>query len=236
MPHDTTLTFIGHAAWRIQSDRFELLIDPFITDNPLAALDVNDLHPTHILVSHGHSDHLGDTVALARTSGATVIASFETVNWLRRQGVEHAHPMSIGGSYGFEFGRVKQTPAFHGCALPDGSYGGQPAGLLVTIGSHTIYHAGDTALFSDMKLIGARHRIDVALLPIGDNFTMGVDDAVTAVELLAPKLVIPMHYNTFDVIRADPEEFRSKVEGTGHKALILNPGESYELVNAAPST
>lgn len=234
MSHDISLTFLGHSAWRIQHETHDILIDPFITGNPLSPVTADELSPTHILLTHGHGDHVGDTVEIAKRSGAQVIAVFEVINWLEKQGLGNLHPMSIGGGNRFDFGTLKLTPAWHGSALPDGSYGGDPAGLLLTIDSRVIYHAGDTALFSDMKLIARRAPIDVALLPIGDNFTMGIDDAALAVEFLEPRLAIPMHYNTFAPITVDPEEFRSKVEAKGHKALILNPGESYELKQQAP--
>jgi L-ascorbate metabolism protein UlaG (beta-lactamase superfamily) len=234
MAEDLTLTFLGHSAWRITNGGTDILIDPFITGNPSAekaGIHAAELNPTHIILSHGHGDHLGDTVAIAQRNGAQVIAVFELVNYLRRQGIDDAQlwDMASGGGHDFDFGRVKFTVAHHGSATDDGEYLGPAAGIVLTIDGTTIYHAGDTALFSDMKLIAQRNSIDIALLPIGDNFTMDIDDAVTAVEFLNPKLAIPMHYNTWPPIAADPGEFRSKLEARGFKAHILHPGESYQV-------
>jgi L-ascorbate metabolism protein UlaG (beta-lactamase superfamily) len=233
MASDITLTFIGHSAWRITHGTTDILIDPFITDNPSAdkaGVKPEDLNPTHIILSHGHWDHIGDTVAIAKRSGAQVIAVFELVNYLKSQGLENLWEMATGGGHDFDFGHVKFTVAHHGSATNNGIYLGPAAGILLTLDNTTIYHSGDTALFSDMKLIGDRHPIDVALLPIGDNYTMDIDDAVTAVEFLHPKLTIPMHYNTWPPIAADAEQFRSKLEAKGFKAHILHPGESYQIV------
>jgi L-ascorbate metabolism protein UlaG (beta-lactamase superfamily) len=232
MASELTLTFLGHSAWRITHGDHDILIDPFITGNPSAekaGIRADDLHPTHIILSHGHGDHLGDTVEIAERSGAQVIAVYELANYLKQQGVkaDHVHDMATGGGHDFSFGRVKFTVAHHGSATDDGIYLGPASGILLTIGGTTIYHAGDTALFSDMKLIGARHPIDVAILPIGDNYTMDIDDAVTAVEFLNPKLAIPMHYDTWPPIAADAEMFRSKLEAKGFRGLVLHPGESW---------
>lgn len=228
MSNAISLTFLGHSAWRIQHRDVDILIDPFITGNPAATIKASELSPTHIILSHAHGDHLGDTVEIAKRSGAQVIAVFELAEWLTKQGCD-AWGMSIGGGRDFDFGRVKFTLAHHGSSLPDGGYAGSPAGILLTLDGRTIYHAGDTALFLDMKLIGEMNAIDVAILPIGDNFTMGIDDAVRAAEMLQPKLVIPMHYNTFPPITADPEEFRTKLEGKGIKGMPLAAGASHTL-------
>jgi len=229
MPSDLTLTFIGHSAWRIVHGDHDILIDPFVTGNPSATIKAEDLHPTHIILTHGHGDHLGDAIDIAKRSGAEVISTFELANYLEEEGVEKSVGMGIGGAHEFAFGRLKFTIAHHSSSAPDGRYLGNPAGVILTIGGRNIYHAGDTALFLDMKLIGERTPLDLALLPIGDFFTMGIDDAVTAVEFLSPKVVIPMHYNTFPPIAVDPQEFRAKVEANGGTAMILEPGESYSL-------
>lgn len=223
------LTYHSHACFTIQVGDTTLLTDPFLTDNELADVSADEVSPDFILVSHGHGDHVGDTVAIAQRTGATTISNFEIHNWLLAQGVENAHPMHIGGGHDFPFGRVKLTIAHHGSVLPDGSYGGNPVGFLLTLQGKKIYHACDTGLFYDMKLIGEAG-LDVAILPIGDNFTMGPDDALRAVQLLEPKVVIPIHYDTFDVIKQDPDLFAQKVEGeTPAKCIVLAPGDTLAL-------
>ena len=223
------LTYHSHACFRVSAGGTELLIDPFLTGNDLADVSADEVEADYILVSHGHGDHVGDTVAIAQRTGAMTISNFEIHNWLLAQGVEKAHPMHIGGGKDFPFGRVKLTIALHGSALPDGSYGGNPAGFLLTLEVKRIYHACDTGLFYDMKLIG-EDGLDVAIVPIGDNFTMGPDDALRAVKLLEPKVVIPIHYDTFDVIEQDPQSFAARVEEqTQSRCVVLNPGESYRL-------
>jgi L-ascorbate metabolism protein UlaG (beta-lactamase superfamily) len=182
-----------------------------------------------ILVSHGHSDHVGDTVAIAQRTGATVVSNFEIHNWLAAQGLKNLHPQHIGGGFNYPWGRVKLTIAHHGSALPDGSYGGNPCGFLLYIDGKKIYHACDTGLFYDMKLIG-EEGIDLAILPIGDNFTMGPDDALRAVKLIQPKRVVPIHYNTFDVIKQDPHAWAARVEQeTPAKVTVMKPGDTIEL-------
>jgi L-ascorbate metabolism protein UlaG (beta-lactamase superfamily) len=223
------LTYHGHACFSITVSETELLIDPFLTGNELADVSADDVEADYILVSHGHGDHVGDAVAIAKRTGAMTISNFEIQSWLLAQGVEKAHPLHIGGGYNFPFGRVKLTIAHHGSVLPDGTYGGNPAGFLLTLAGKKIYHACDTGLFYDMKLIG-EEGLDVAILPIGDNFTMGPDDALRAVKLLEPKVVIPIHYDTFDVIRQDPQAFAARVEAeTSTSCIVLKPGESYRL-------
>ena len=223
------LTYHGHACFSVTVDDTHLLIDPFLTGNDLADVTADQVEADYILVSHGHGDHVGDTVAIAKRTGAMTISNFEIHNWLLAQGVESAHPLHIGGGYNFPFGRVKLTIAHHGSAMPDGTYGGNPAGVLLTLGDKKIYHACDTGLFYDMNLIG-EEGLDVAILPIGDNFTMGPDDALKAVKLLEPKVVIPIHYDTFDVIKQDPDSFAARVEAeTAAKGVVLNPGDTYRL-------
>jgi L-ascorbate metabolism protein UlaG (beta-lactamase superfamily) len=223
------LTYHGHACFGIAVGDTQLLIDPFLTGNELADVSAGEVQADYILITHGHSDHLGDAVEIAKRTGATTISNYEIANWLEAQGVEHAHPLHIGGGRDFPFGRVKLTIAHHGSALPDGSYGGNPAGLLLTLEGIKIYHAGDTGLFYDMKLIG-EEGLDVAILPIGDNFTMGPDDALRAVKLLEPRVVIPIHYNTWDLIRQNPRSFVTQVEAeTQAKCVVLEPGGRYRL-------
>ncbi len=223
------VTWYSHAAFLIETDGVKLLTDPFFTGNPLAPVSADEVEADYILVSHGHGDHVGDTVAIAKRTGATVIANFEIQNWLVAQGVQNAHPQHIGGGYDYPWGRVKLTIAQHGSALPDGSYGGNPAGFLLYIEGRKIYHACDTGLFYDMKLIG-EEGIDLAILPIGDNFTMGPDDALRAVKLIEPGLVVPIHYDTFDVIRQDPYAWAKRVEEeTSARVRVMKPGETLEL-------
>ncbi len=223
------LTYHSHACFSVAVGDTNLLIDPFLTGNELADVSADEVEADYVLISHGHGDHVGDAVDIVKRTGATTISNFEIQNWLLDQGVENAHPLHIGGGFDFPFGRVKLTIAHHGSALPDGSYGGNPAGFLLTLDGKKIYHACDTGLFYDMKLIG-EEGLDVAILPIGDNFTMGPDDALRAVKLLEPKVVIPIHYDTFDVIKQDPQAFAQRVEAeTEARCVVLKPGESYRL-------
>ena len=223
------LTYHSHACFSIAVNGTQLLIDPFLSGNELADVRADEVEADYILVSHGHGDHVGDTVAIAQRTGATTISNFEIQSWLLAQGVQNAHPMHIGGGHDFPFGRVKLTIAQHGSMLPDGSYGGNPAGFLLTLEGKKIYHACDTGLFYDMKLIG-EDGLDVAILPIGDNFTMGPDDALKAVKLLEPRVVIPIHYDPFEVIQQDPYAFAARVEEeTPARCVVLKPGQSYRL-------
>ena len=223
------ITYHSHACFGVSVGDTQLLIDPFLSGNPLADVTAEQVNADYVLVSHGHADHVGDTVEIAKRTGAMTISNFEIASWLQEQGVENAHPLHIGGGYDFAFGRVKLTIAHHGSVLPDGTYGGNPAGFLLTLEGKNIYHACDTGLFYDMKLIG-EEGIDVAILPIGDNFTMGPDDALRAVKLLEPRVVIPVHYDTFDVIGQDPDAFAARVEAeTPAKCVVLKPGHSYRL-------
>ncbi len=223
------LTFLSHDVFLIENDGVKLIIDPFLTGNPMAAVKAEDVRVDWVLLTHGHGDHLGDSISIAKRNNATIIAPFELATYCQNNDCK-VHPMHIGGGYNFPFGRVKLTIAHHGSAADLGgdalAYMGNPCGFVVTIGGKNIYHAGDTGLFLDMQLIGEMTPLDVALLPIGDNFTMGVDDAVKATELLKPKLVIPMHYNTFDVIKADPQEFKQKAEAKGFAVKVMQAGET----------
>ena len=310
----TKVTWHGHACFSLDVNQHKILIDPFLKDNPVTAVTPDSVEADFIVVSHGHSDHVGDTVAIAKRTGATVISNFEIANWLVRQGVDQArvHPQHIGGGFRYPFGYLKLTIAHHGSGLPDGSYGGSPAGLLFTmlddqsmgglvavasnqllreqvqsiLGSlsrrerevlemrfglkdgqgHTLeevgqvfsitrerirqieakalrnlqhpflspkklYFACDTGLFYDMKLIGDEG-IDLAILPIGDNFTMGPADALRAVKLISPNVVIPVHYNTWELIAQDPGRWAERVEAeTNTTCVVISPGESYALEN-----
>jgi L-ascorbate metabolism protein UlaG (beta-lactamase superfamily) len=222
------LTYLGHSAVSVRLADRELLIDPFLSDNPKAASAPEAHSPSHIVLTHAHGDHLGDTVAIARRSGATVVSSFEIVTKLGGEGVE-GRAMNIGGGADFPFGRLVFTPAWHSNSFPDGSYGGMPMGVVLEAEGKRVYHAGDTALFSDMALIG-RPRLDLAFLPIGDTFTMGPADALEAVRLLSPRHVVPIHYDTFAAIEQDAEAFARAVEALGDvRCHPLAPGASVDL-------
>jgi L-ascorbate metabolism protein UlaG (beta-lactamase superfamily) len=217
------LMYLSHSAFLLETNGTRILIDPFLTGNPIAPVKPDEVTCNFIVITHGHGDHVGDAVEIAKRNRATVISNYEIATWCGDQGLT-AHPLHIGGGHDFPFGRVKLTIAHHGSGYQTDNgflYMGNPAGALITVEGKTVYHAGDTGLFYDMKLIGEMNPIDVALLPIGDNFTMGIVDAVKATELLNPKMVIPMHYKTFDIIDADPEEFVQKVQAQGFKAHVL---------------
>jgi L-ascorbate metabolism protein UlaG (beta-lactamase superfamily) len=206
-----------------------LLVDPFFTGNPAAPLTADKAQADYVLISHGHGDHVGDAVAIAKRTGATILSNFEICNWFGTQGVDKTHPQHIGGGHTHPFGYLKLTNALHGSALPDGSYGGNPCGFLISAEGKKIYLACDTGLFGDMKLIG-EEGLDLAVLPIGDNFTMGPDDALRAAKLLQPKNVIPVHYNTWDLIAQDAAAWARRVEAeTKSRAHVIKPGESFSL-------
>lgn len=228
----TTLTYLGHSAFKIDDGSTTLLIDPFLRGNPSATSTPDEFSPATILITHAHNDHLGDTVEIAGRAGSQVIATFEIAEWVSSQGVEKTAGGNTGGTVPFAGGSVKFVPAFHTSSY---AFNGQrvaiglPTGLVVRFGGKTIYFAGDTGLFSDMQLIG-EEGLDAAVLPIGDYFTMGPSDALRAVAFLSPGLVIPCHYNTFPPIRQDAEAFAAQVEArTSAKCAPLAPGESIEL-------
>ncbi|MBC2595073.1 metal-dependent hydrolase [Ruficoccus amylovorans] len=226
------LTYFGHSACLLETEEHKLLFDPFISDNPLCTVKLEDIQCDYILLTHGHSDHYGDTESISRANDAPVIATFELASYCGSKGLRTV-PMNIGGSAEFPFGRVKLTSAHHSSSYPGPNglpiYMGEPAGILVMSEGQTFYHAGDTSLTMDMKLTGELHEIDLALLPIGDHFTMGIFEAIKAVGFLKPKRVVPCHYNTFPPIETDPMAFVSKLAETedivceGH---VLAPGES----------
>lgn len=224
------LTWHGHATLGLETGGYKLVIDPFFDGNPAASTSPEAVEADYLLVSHGHGDHVGDSVAIAKRTGATIISNHEIVSWLGKQGVEKTHGQHIGGGHAYPFGYLKLTLALHGSMLPDGSNGGNPCGFLLTTNDgKKLYFAQDTGLFGDMKLIG-EEGLEVAVIPIGDNYTMGPDDALRAVKLLAPKVVIPIHYNTWDLIAQDAQAWAKRVEQeTKTKVVALKPGESYSV-------
>ncbi len=225
-----SITWHGHATFSLDVNGTKVVVDPFFAgNNPAAKTAVDAIDADFILQTHGHADHIVDTVPLAQRTGAKVIANFEIMTWITGQGHENCHAMNTGGGYNFAFGHVKMTPALHSSGLPDGAYGGDPGGYLLTVDGKNIYLAGDTALFSDMALIGAAG-LDLAVLPIGDNFTMGPADALAALGYLKPKVVIPCHYNTWPVIAADAAAWAEQVrQKTGVQPVVLDIDGTYEL-------
>lgn len=225
----TTFTWYGHATLGLTVGEHKLLVDPFFTGNPVAPITADEALADFILITHGHGDHVGDAQAIAKRNNALIISNFEIAGWFAEQGLE-SHAQHLGGGFHHPFGYLKLTLALHGSALPDGGYGGNPAGLLLTTpDGKKIYMAGDTGLFGDMQLIGDEG-IDLAVIPIGDNYTMGPDDALRAVKLLRPKQVVPIHYNTWPLIEQDPHAWKTRVEAeTSTKVVVLKPGESLDL-------
>ena len=225
------ITWHGHGTVSFDVDGARVLVDPFFTDNPAALVKAADVEADYILLTHGHGDHVADAVSIAMRCDSLVIANFEICNWIAAQGHEKVHGQHIGGAFQHPFGHVKLTIAFHGSALPDGSYGGMPAGFLLSVGGKKVYVAGDTALYSDMQLTG-KAGLDLAVLPIGDNYTMGLDDAFQAVRFLEPAVVVPYHYNTWPLIAQDVDGWARRVDGeTESRVVVLGVEESYTLSN-----
>lgn len=224
------VTWLGHSAFALTLGTHNILIDPFLTGNSLAPQAADELAANFILLSHGHGDHVGDTIAIAKRTGATVVANFEIGEWLQGQGVESVHTLNPGGGVQLPFGRVELTIAHHSSSLPDGSYGGQPNGILIFVDDGpTLYHAGDTTVFLEMQLIGELG-IDLAILPIGDYFTMGPRLSLKAIEFLKPRHVMPMHYNTFPPIAQDAAKWAERVQNeTEAVPVVLDPGGRFSL-------
>lgn len=225
------ITWLGHACWSLQSGPYTLLIDPFLSDSPAAPKRADEVEANYVLVSHGHFDHVGDVAAIAQRTGATLISNFEICQWfVEKHGLRHTLGMNLGGEATLPFGRVKLTLALHSSTLPDGSGGGNPCGFLLRLNEgKTIYFACDTGLFGDMALIG-RGKLDLAIVPIGDLFTMGPEDAVEAVKLLQPKRAIPSHFNTWPPIAQDADAWAERVRReTSAEAIVLKPGESVTI-------
>jgi L-ascorbate metabolism protein UlaG (beta-lactamase superfamily) len=220
------IRYLGHAAFELSDGDTRLLIDPFITDNPKATVSADELEPTAILLTHGHGDHLGDTVDIAKRTGAPVLAIVEIAGELGEEGVE-AVGFNMGGTVTYDWGWVRMVPAWHSSMTPKGT-ASTPAGLVVSLGGAVVYHVGDTCLFSDLQLVGRRDPLDVALVPIGGHFTMDRHDAVTACELIGARTVIPIHYDTFPPIETDAQAFKADVEAaTDSEVVVLEPGETH---------
>jgi len=225
------ITYLGHAGMLFKTDAVRLVIDPFLEGNPQAAMSPTTLDVDVIVVTHGHDDHLGDTIPIAKRTGALVIAPFELAVFLEKKGCR-VHPMHIGGRKEFGWGKIKLTPALHGSAAHDDNgnlvYTGNPCGIILTLEHKNLYHAGDTGLTCEMDLIGRLHPIDVAFLPIGDNFTMGPSDAAEAVRMLNPRIVVPIHYNTWEIIEQDPDDFTNQIMGNT-RVEVMKPGGTMTL-------
>ncbi|GAB1429617.1 metal-dependent hydrolase [Ignavibacteria bacterium] len=223
-------TYFGHSCFQLHTQGKILLFDPFISPNPLAsAVSLQGIQADYILISHGHSDHIADAVALQRQTGATAVANWEICSWLERQGVERTHPMNTGGKWKFDFGTVAMTSALHSSSFPDGSYAGNPSGFIIANDEGTFYYSGDTALSSEMALLGKRFDINVAALPIGDNFTMDYQDAAYASEMLQCNTVIGTHYDTFGYIEIDKEAARQYFVSQKKTLLLPAIGETIEI-------
>jgi len=224
------ITYYGHSCFQITVDENKILFDPFITPNPLAiGISITEINPDFVLITHGHGDHLADAEAILKQSGAMLIANFEVVTWFQNKGIENAHPMNQGGSKEFDFGSVKVVNAVHSSSMPDGSYGGNPVGFVLNYLGQSLYYAGDTALHQDMKQIKEEFNLNFALLPIGDNFTMGIDDALITASYVGTDKVIGMHYDTFPYIEIDHQTALDKASVAGIDLTLPVIGQTFNI-------
>lgn len=224
------ITYYGHSCFGVEVSGKKLLFDPFISGNPLAKkIAVDQIKADYILISHGHDDHVADAESIAKRTGATVICNFEIHHWMHAHGIIKTHAMNIGGHWMFEFGKVKCVNAVHSSSLPDGSYGGNPMGFLIETSEGNFYYAGDTALHYDMKLIGDYKQIKFAFLPIGNNYTMGIDNAVIASDFISCEKIIGMHYDTTEFIRIDHDDAKKRFERASKELILMNVGEEMEF-------
>ena len=224
------ITYYGHSCFELAINDIRVLLDPFITPNEQASgIDISTLSPDYILLSHGHADHTADVETIGKASGAMIVSNFEVVQWFAARGLENGHGMNIGGTWKFPFGSVKMVNAVHSSSMPDGSYGGNPAGFIIEAENKLFYYAGDTALHMDMKLIPDEGPLELAFLPIGDNFTMGIADAVRAAKFSGAGKVIGMHYDTFPPIKIDHEEAKSAFRKAGLELVLMSIGDSINI-------
>ncbi len=223
-------TYYGHSCFAVQIKGKNILFDPFITPNALAAdIDITNIPADYIFLSHGHEDHIADCISIAGRTGATVVCSFEIHTWLNKQGITHTHPMNTGGKWAFDFGTVKCVVAQHSGGLPDGSYGGNPMGFVFTTGEGNFYYSGDTALTLDMQLVPQYASLNFAILPVGDNFTMGIDDAIQAARFIQCRQVIGVHYDTFGYIKIDHANAKQAFAAQEMKLHLLAVGETLDI-------
>ncbi|MCH6199292.1 metal-dependent hydrolase [Aquiflexum sp. LQ15W] len=224
------LTYFGHSSYLVKIGGTKILFDPFISPNPKASkVDLGSIEADYVFISHGHEDHVADAEAITKANEAVLVSNYEIAVWFAQKGVEKYHPMNIGGSKVFDFGKVKYVNAIHSSTLPDGASGGNPGGFVISHQNGCFYYAGDTALTYDMKLIGEEFKIDFAILPIGDNFTMDIRDAIKAAEFVGTKKIVGMHYNTFPYIEIDLEAAKKAVSEAGKELILLNIGDSITL-------
>ena len=223
-------TFFGHACFSVTIGGKNILFDPFISPNEKASsIDVNEIQADYILISHGHEDHVADVEVIAKRTGAKLVSNFEIISWFGSQGIENGHPMNHGGEWDFDFGKVKYVNAVHSSVMPDGAYGGNPGGFIVKNKDISFYYAGDTALHMDMKLIGEYEKLDFAVLPIGNNFTMGIDDAIIASDFIKCDKIVGIHYDTFGYIEIDHEDAKRKFTEKGKELILLEIGQTIQI-------
>ncbi len=226
------ITYYGHSCFSLEIKGVNILFDPFIRANPLAGnINVEAIKPDLILISHGHWDHIADAIEIAQRSGAQVIANFEVITWLKNQGIENIHPMNTGGSWKFEWGKIKYTYALHSSSMPDGAYGGIPGGFIVATDEGNFFYSGDTALSLDFQLIGNEIALDLCALPIGDNFTMGINDAITCADFIVCDKVIGLHYDTFPPIKVNHEQAKAAFAEADKELILMSIGDTLEFGN-----